>query len=233
MNASTLQDRARAATAIADREARAKGDDLLAGSIEKLAQTIVEEAERARGINAAAVEFGVRSDDRLLKSAKDALRKATRGVITDPASSTLTKAEDAVRFLRSTVEAQHELVRSAWRAHRETHPSPGIDRSYLEQLATAGFSIGSIEARVEQLDTRLMLLREKNVPSPGDREAWDAAVRELSDVVAELSGLAPPEVRDFLSAAVAGGAPLTLLTDAVTDFLATHGLSASFRVVRK
>jgi len=232
MSSQTLRDRARNATLIARSATEEQGQQLLAGRADELADQISVAAVSARELSAALRESGLKSG-KTIPTARQAVAKAARTFLTEPVNTNLEKARESLRFLQSAIDEASRQLHESWTQHRQANPAPSLDRSYLEQLASAGFDVSAIEARVEKHDARLMILATRTVPRKGDLEAWDIAVGELRQAADDLAGLAPPEVRSFLSQAVGTGASIDMLTPAVQRFLTDRGLAASFKIVRR
>ena len=233
MSTMTLQDRARRATVIARNVTQAQDQQLLAGQTERVAAEMTAALTRAISAVQVLVELGRATGHRELNEARQVVADAARAYLADPTGAKLTKAESSVSLLRSRADDLEKAATEAWQSHRSENPPPSIDRTYLSQLATAGFDVGSIDQRVEVGDARLMVLKERSVPQPGDRATWDRSVAELQDAAQSLSSLAPPEVRSFLTSAVGSGASIEMLTPAVLRFLTERGLDRSFKVVRR
>lgn len=233
MRTMTLQDRAQRATVIARSVTQAQDQQLLAGQTERVADEVSAALARAISAQKVLVEFGLATGHRELKEARQVVADAARAYLTDPTGAKLEKAGTSVSLLRSRADDLEKAAATAWQSHRSQIPPPSIDRAYLERLVAAGFDVGTIDQRVEVGETRLMVLKERSVPQPGDRETWDRSVAELKDAAQSLSSLAPPEVRSFLSAAVGSGASIEMLTPAVLRFLKERGLDRSFKVVRR
>lgn len=233
MSVMSLQERAHRARMIARSVTEAQDQLLLAGQTEDLAEKLSFELARALNAKAGLEEFGIRASDRELAEARQVVSDAASTFLTDPTGTNLQKARDALTLLRSRADGLESAAAAAWHDHRTQNQAPAIDRAYLAQLADAGFDVGAIEHRVAVGDTRLMLLKERSVPQPGDRATWDQSVAEMREAAETLTNLAPPEVRSFLSAAVGGGAGIDMVTPEVLRFLAERGLSRSFKVVRR
>lgn len=233
MSTGTLQDRAQRATVIARSVTQAQDQHLLAGQTERLADEMGTALARAVSAQKVLVEFGLTTGHREWKDARQVVADAARAYLADPTGAKLEKAAASASLLRSRADELEKAVATAWQAHRSQNPPPSIDRAYLAQLVAAGFDVGTIDQRVEVGETRLMVLKERPVPQPGDRETWDRSVAELQEAAHSLTNLAPPEVRSFLSAAVTSGASIEMVTPAVLRFLMERGLDRSFKVVRR
>jgi hypothetical protein len=233
MSTVTLQERAHRASFIARSVTEAQDQQLLAGQTEGLADDMSTAFVRALSAKKALAEFGLATGQRELQHARQVVADAARAYLDDPTGAKLQKARDSLGLLRSRADDLEKAAAAAWQEHRLQNPPPSIDRAYLSQLAAAGFDVGTIDQRVEMGDARLMVLKARTIPQPGDRETWDRSVAELQEAAQSLTGLAPPEVRSFLSAAISSGASIEMVTPAVLRFLAERGLDRSFKVVRR
>jgi hypothetical protein len=233
MSATTLQERAHRATIIARSVTEEEGQQLLAGETETLASNIVAQVERARSARLGLEEFGIAAGGRELNAARQVVADTAGTYLAEPTIGNLEKARSSLALLRSRTDEYEKAAEKAWHEHRSTNLPPSIDKSYLQQLTTAGFDVGTIDDRVEFGEARLMLLSERRIPQPGDRAAWDHSVTELREAAQALAELAPTEVRSFLSAAVGGGASIEMVTPEVLKFLSERGLDRSFKVVRR
>jgi hypothetical protein len=233
MSTVTLQVRAQRATVIARSVTQAQDQQLLAGQTERLADEMGTALARAVSAQTVLVEFGLTTGHRELKDARQVVADAVRAYLGDPTGAKLEKAAASASLLRSRADELEKAAAMAWQAYRSQNPPPSIDRAYLTQLVAAGFDVGTIDQRVEVGDTRLMVLKERPVPQPGDRETWARSVADLQEAAQSLTNLAPPEVRSFLSAAVSSGAGIEMVTPAVLRFLTERGLDRSFKVVRR
>lgn len=233
MNAATLQERARRATSIARRVTETEGQQLLAGATEELARAFHDEAGRAREAIEALTELDEADVLGDLPDTAAVAIDAARALLAQQTTEHLNRAREAYRYLRSQVEGVRATAASVWTAHREANPRPGIDETYLNQLARAGFDVAAIESTVAKSEGRLELLGHRVIPQNGERAEWDRHVTLLRDASRDIAELAPPELRAFLSAAVGGGASVESLTPEVLRFLNDRGLAASFKVVRR
>lgn len=233
MSAVSLQERAHRASMIARSVTEAQDQLLLAGQTEDLAAKLSVALTRALNAKAGLEEFGLPVRERELAEARQVVADAASAYLAEPTGANLQKARDSMTLLRSRADELESAAAAAWHDHRTKNQAPAIDRAYLTQLADAGFDVGAIEHRVALGDARLMLLKERSVPQPGDRATWDQSVAEMKEAAEALTNLAPPEVRSFLSAAVGGGASIDMVTPEVLRFLAERGLSRSFKVVRR
>ncbi|WP_342660847.1 hypothetical protein Rruber_01406 [Rhodococcus ruber] len=136
-----------------------------------------------------------------------------------------------MRRLGRSLERYRTDVRTDLIEHWHQYASDRMgDVSDLQVLATTLGQVAELADLSRQVEEALGRLARTQRELPSERSlgllhAAEAKLQELE------TALQPAAVRRFLSAVARGGAPVELLTDAVADWLRTHGAWSSFRIV--
>lgn len=230
----TLQERAATAAALVPGLIDDGAAAQQAGHVHALAEKVGRAAERLPSLLDVAPEFG--AGPQAAKAAATAADVANRlaTVLEDASRAIDANVISAERALTATVDGLADELGRLWQAHLAANPAPTVDEAQFKLFADAGFDVEELHGRVETLESRRLILNGKKVPGLGDRDAWNEVAEGLRQVVTDLAGLAPPEVRTFLANALAPrGAELESLTPEVATFLAQRGLTGAFKVVKR
>lgn len=133
---------------------------------------------------------------------------------------------DALQAVCREVEAE---LRNAWRRYVSGR-IPSVNFELLDVLE----QVSAFRQPVSIVRRRLRELREQQEQLPAGEAALEAVDRRVSEIDAEWRKLTsdevPPAVIEFLRQAGVGGAPLSLLTPEVRDWLVSRRIDTSFRI---
>lgn len=135
-------------------------------------------------------------------------------------------ASDALQAVCRDTEAE---LRNAWRRYVAGR-IPSVNADLLDVLQ----QVPAFRHPVEVIRQRLRELRDQQEQLPPSAAALEAVDRRVGEIGAAWRKLTsdevPPAVVDFLRQAGVGGAPLSLLTDEVRDWLVSRRIDGSFRI---
>ncbi|HEU0301502.1 MAG TPA: hypothetical protein VFR37_18730 [Longimicrobium sp.] len=135
-------------------------------------------------------------------------------------------ASDALQAVCRDVDAE---LRSAWRRYVAGR-IPSVNADLLDVLQ----QVPTFRHPVEVIRQRLRELRDQQEQLPASAAALEAVDRRVSEIDAAWHKLTsdevPSAVIEFLRQAGVGGAPLSLLTDEVRDWLVSRRIDTSFRI---
>lgn len=137
----------------------------------------------------------------------------------------------AVESLRNVVAAARALVQAGWREIQATHPARQRGE-LLAELRRLGHFVDEVST-LTRIQRELEVLAGTLLPRPSDVEKCFGLVKEWNEAWAPIEKGLPPDVADFLTRATSDGAELTLLSDAVREWLRIHNLEMAFRVRTK
>lgn len=147
-------------------------------------------------------------------------------------AATLKKGRNWSQLLTDIDTASSDVakaVSSAWRAHRQEifgGEAPSVIRA---RLAMTSENMAAIK-RYETLHQNFRAAFETLPPDGAMIERVKRLARELTETAKSFDFNVPKEVKAFLEAIQAGGAPLTLLTETVQAWLKTNNALDSYRI---
>lgn len=161
-----------------------------------------------------------------IDKARERIGKITELLPTDPESIN-TPVSQLVKGLTKVIDKLDASTEKAW-AEVVQRKKPSADETFLKQFE-------NFDSTTETITTIRVLTRDPaDAKPPLDRDSLTAIENRwerLGELIAKLpKSTDNPDVQRFLNAVHKGGAPLSLLTDAVTQYLTEAGLFESFRI---
>ncbi len=151
----------------------------------------------------------------------------------DAASKTLKNGTHWTNLIKALSEAVFDLgnlARSAWRDHRGvifTGEAPAVIRSRMAGTERNQAALRRYEIKHQALRSAFETLPQRR----GDIEQAKLLAKELTEIAGEFDFNVPVDVKAFLDAVQAGGAPLGCLTPAVIAWLKDNNAFDSYRIV--
>jgi ParB-like chromosome segregation protein Spo0J len=161
-----------------------------------------------------------------INKAREQIGKITAFLPTDPESIN-TPVGQLVKGLTKAIEKLDASTEKAW-AEVVKRKKPSADETFLKQFETFDSTTETVT------HIRILTKDPSDAKAPLDRDSLTAIENRwerLGELIAKLpKSTDNPDVQRFLNAVRKGGAPLSLLTDGVTQYLTEAGLFESFRI---
>lgn len=161
-----------------------------------------------------------------IDKAREQIGKITELLPTDPEDINKPVSQ-LVKGITKVIEKLETATEKAW-AEVVKRKKPPADETFLKKFETFDSTTETI-TRIREL-TR----DPSDAKAPLDRDSLTAIENRwerLGELIAKLpKSTNDPDVQRFLNAVHKGGAPLSLLTDAVTQYLTEAGQFESFRI---
>ena len=161
-----------------------------------------------------------------IEKAVEQVSKITELLPTDPEAINKPVSQ-LVKGLEKIVQKLDAATEKAWEDVKQ-RKRPSADEKFLKQFE----NFDSTTDTISQI--RAINRDSSDTIAPVDRDAL-TAIENRWEMLGELISKLPkptdnPDIQRFLNAVRKGGAPLTLLTATVSQYLAEEGLTESFRI---